>query len=69
MITQGSYLGPEYSQKDIEFELSKLEQFMKLNEKDLLTQTVKDRGNGEVIGWFQGRMEFGPRATGKINFR
>ena len=62
---QGSYLGPEYSQKDIEFELSKLGAVYEIkNEKDLLTQTVKDLCNGEVIGWFQGRMEFGPRALG-----
>ena len=62
---QGSYLGPEYSQKEIEYELNKLGAVYEVkNEKDLLSQTAEDLSKGEAIGWFQGRMEFGPRALG-----
>jgi carbamoyltransferase len=61
----GSYLGPEYSDDEIE-------QFLKLNEavyrklsRDELVETVADLiAQEKVIGWFQGRMEFGPRALG-----
>ncbi len=62
---QGSYLGPEYSQKEIQNELDKIGAVYKIkNDEDLLNQTVDDLSIGEAIGWFQGRMEFGPRALG-----
>ena len=62
---QGSFLGPEYDQSQIESELKKIgANFIVLNENDLLNKTVEDLSNGEAIGWFQGRMEFGPRALG-----
>tara|TARA_B100000768_G_C11270647_1_gene373258 strand:- start:67 stop:1905 length:1839 start_codon:yes stop_codon:yes gene_type:complete len=62
---QGSYLGPEYSQKEIENELDKIGAVYEIkNEEDLLNQTADNLSNGEAIGWFQGRMEFGPRALG-----
>ena len=62
---QGSYLGPEYSQKEIQNELDKIGAVYKIkNEEDLLNQTTNDLSMGEAIGWFQGRMEFGPRALG-----
>ncbi|MDC0653768.1 carbamoyltransferase [Candidatus Pelagibacter sp.] len=62
---QGSYLGPEYTQKQIENELDKIGAVYEVkNEEDLLNQTAKDLSKGEAIGWFQGRMEFGPRALG-----
>jgi len=62
---QGSYLGPEYLQKEIEQELNKLGAVYEIkSEQDLLTQTVENLSKGEAIGWFQGRMEFGPRALG-----
>jgi len=62
---QGSYLGPEYNQKQIENELDKVGAVYEIkNEEDLLNQTVNDLSTGEAIGWFQGRMEFGPRALG-----
>ena len=62
---QGSYLGPEYSQKEIQNELDKIGAVYELkDEEDLLNQTVEDLSMGEAIGWFQGRMEFGPRALG-----
>ena len=62
---QGSYLGPEYSHKEIQNELDKIGAVYKIkNEEDLLNQIADDLSIGEAIGWFQGRMEFGPRALG-----
>ena len=62
---QGSYLGPEYSQKEIQNELDNIGAVYKIKtEEDLLNQTADDLSKGEAIGWFQGRMEFGPRALG-----
>jgi carbamoyltransferase len=62
---QGSYLGPEYSQKKIEEELDKVgAKYNTLDEEDLIVKTANDISKGEAIGWFQGRMEFGPRALG-----
>ena len=61
----GSYLGPDYSQEKIENELNRLGANYKiLNENEIIDQTSKDLSNGNAIGWFQGRMEFGPRALG-----
>ena len=61
----GSYLGPEYSQTDIENELKRLgANFKILDESEIIKQTSKDLSSGNAIGWFQGRMEFGPRALG-----
>ncbi len=61
----GSYLGPEYSQVEIEKELNRLgAKFKILNESEIINQTSKDLSSGNAVGWFQGRMEFGPRALG-----
>ena len=61
----GSYLGPEYSQEVIENQLKTLgANYEILNEDDLINKTVENLDNDEAIGWFQGRMEFGPRALG-----
>jgi len=62
---QGSYLGPQYSQKEIEEQLNILgAKFEIFNEENLINNTVEDLSMGHAIGWFQGRMEFGPRALG-----
>ena len=62
---QGSYLGPEYSQSTIEDILSNLgAKFEVIDEENLINKTAQDLSNGNAIGWFQGRMEFGPRALG-----
>ena len=62
---QGSYLGPSYSNSEIKNTLNILgAKFEILNEEDLIDKTAKDLSNGYAIGWFQGRMEFGPRALG-----
>ena len=62
---QGSYLGPKYSLNEIQNELDKIGAVYKIkDEEDLLNQTADDLSIGEAIGWFQGKMEFGPRALG-----
>ena len=62
---QGSYLGPSYSQTEIEAELKKINaSFEVLDENDLIEKTAEFLKNGDAVGWFQGRMEFGPRALG-----
>ena len=62
---KGSYLGPEYSDKEIEAELIKCGAiFKKLSEKDLIQETCNALIDEKAIGWMQGRMEFGPRALG-----
>ena len=62
---QGSYLGPQYSQKEIEEKLNILgAKFEIFDEENLINKTVEDLSQGHAIGWFQGRMEFGPRALG-----
>ena len=61
----GSYLGPEYSQKEIEVELiNNQANFDILNDCDLIEKTATRLSLGKAVGWFQGRMEFGPRALG-----
>ena len=62
---QGSYLGREFSQKEIEEELKNLgAEFDILEYDDLINKTSEYLSNEKAVGWFQGRMEFGPRALG-----
>ncbi len=62
---KGSYLGPEFSNTEIKKELTESGAvFEELNDQDLIDHTAKSLSNGDAIGWFQGRMEFGPRALG-----
>ena len=62
---QGSYLGPSYSQKEIEEELNKLNaKYSLMNDQEIIENTSESLKNGDAIGWFLGRMEFGPRALG-----
>ena len=62
---KGSYLGPEYTQKEIEEELIKNgAKFEILEDEDLINKAATDLSSSEALGWFQGRMEFGPRALG-----
>jgi len=62
----GSYLGPEYSQSDIESRLRALgARFDVASDDEAVIQATADAlASGQAIGWFQGRMEFGPRALG-----
>jgi carbamoyltransferase len=61
----GSYLGPSYSNEDIrQFLKSQHASFVELKEEEI-PETIADLiAQEKVIGWFQGRMEFGPRALG-----
>ena len=62
---KGSYLGPSYSNNEIEDILSNLgAKYEVLNDENLIDRTALDLSKGHAIGWFQGRMEFGPRALG-----
>jgi carbamoyltransferase len=63
---QGAYLGPEYNDKEIEKVSRKYKAVYKhFNDyDDLATEAADLLDKGNVVGWFQGRMEFGPRALG-----
>jgi carbamoyltransferase len=61
----GSYLGPEYPQAEIERRLTEAgARFEVLDEAAMIEATAKALAEGAAVGWFQGRMEFGPRALG-----
>jgi carbamoyltransferase len=62
---KGSYLGPEYSQPDIEARLKASGAvFTTVSTQEMLNQTADALAAGKAVGWHQGRMEFGPRALG-----
>ena len=62
---RGSYLGPEYSQADIKARLKAAgARFTVLDDSALVERCAADLCAGRALGWFQGRMEFGPRALG-----
>lgn len=63
---KGAYLGPDFSDKEIELMNRKVKAVaQKMEDFDSLTPLVAEHlQKGNVIGWFQGRMEFGPRALG-----
>ena len=59
------YYGPEYTDGEIRKELDAAGiQYQRLGENTLIDQTAREIADGKVVGWFQGRMEFGPRALG-----
>ena len=61
----GAYLGPSFSQDGIERELTAAAAtFEVLADDDLFERTAQSLADGKAVGWFQGRMEFGPRALG-----
>jgi carbamoyltransferase len=62
---QGAYLGPEFDQSEIEASLAAAGAVFDVIDNDLLIKTtVQALSDGKAVGWFQGRMEFGPRALG-----
>jgi len=62
---KGSYLGTEFNQDEIEKELESVgANFETLKYDELIERTAEFLSKEKVIGWFQGRMEFGPRALG-----
>lgn len=61
----GSYLGPAYKQSEIEERLRAVgARFEVLDDAILISQAADALANSLIVGWFQGRMEFGPRALG-----
>jgi len=61
----GAYLGPAYSSDEIAERLSAAgAHFDTLDEEKIIDQTATALSDGKAVGWFQGRMEFGPRALG-----
>jgi carbamoyltransferase len=64
-VMKNSYLGPEFSDATIETELKKAGlSYRKLSRQPLLDAVAEQVAAGNVVGWFQGRMEWGPRALG-----
>jgi carbamoyltransferase len=62
---QGSYLGPLYEQQEIESELKKCgAKFISFTQSEMIENTAQALSEGKAVGWFQGRMEFGPRSLG-----
>jgi carbamoyltransferase len=62
---RGSYLGPAFEQSDIERRLTTAgAKFTVLNDEELFAVSANALAEGKALGWFQGRMEFGPRALG-----
>ena len=62
---KGAYLGPEFSDTEIEAELTACgAAFKKLSQNKLIDEVASALANEKAVGWMQGRMEFGPRALG-----
>jgi carbamoyltransferase len=62
---QGSFLGPEFSNTEIAEALDRMgAPSIEVTDDELFDRVASDLASGKVIGWFQGRMEFGPRALG-----
>jgi carbamoyltransferase len=64
-VMEGAYTGPEFSDEEIkrELEISELS-FEAFSDSEVTQRAARDIADGLVVGWFQGRMEFGPRALG-----
>ena len=61
----GSYLGDEFDDNEISKKFDEIgARYIRHNDNDLIEETAKDLVDGKAVGWFQGRMEFGPRALG-----
>ncbi|CAN5489964.1 hypothetical protein BH18ACI1_BH18ACI1_21500 [soil metagenome] len=64
-VMKNSYLGDEYSDSFIKTELEKYKlSYKKQEREELIDATTEEIKNGNVVGWFQGKMEWGPRALG-----
>lgn len=64
-LMNGAFLGPAYTQPDIESRLTNVgARFEVVSDDDVIEKTATSLANGEAVGWVQGRMEFGPRALG-----
>lgn len=61
----GAYLGPEFSEDEIEQYLKSVgAKYKKLSREDLIESTARILADEKIVGWFNGRMEFGPRSLG-----
>jgi carbamoyltransferase len=61
----GAYLGPAFAQGEINRRLADVgARFDSVDQATMLSRTARDLADGRAVGWFQGRMEFGPRALG-----
>jgi carbamoyltransferase len=64
-MMNGSYLGPKFKNEEIKKQLEDLgANYQEKTEEDILKIISKELSNEKIIGWFQGRMEFGPRSLG-----
>ena len=64
-VMEGAYTGPEFSTAEIKRTLDASElKYEEYSDRELTQKAAKDIADGLVVGWFQGRMEFGPRALG-----
>jgi len=62
---KGSYLGPKFENDFIEQKLKSLNaNYKKYSRQEMISLIAKELSNEKTVGWFQGRMEFGPRALG-----
>jgi len=62
---KGSYLGPQFTDDEVENELKNCgANYKKLNLDQIIKDTAKALSEQKAVGWFQGRMEFGPRSLG-----
>jgi carbamoyltransferase len=62
---RGSYLGPRFDDAEVRAQLDAYgARYHRLNDDELLAKTAEVLASEAVVGWFQGRMEFGPRALG-----
>ncbi len=64
-LIKGSYLGPQFTDDEVENELKNCgANYTKLNSDQIIKDTAKALSEEKAVGWFQGRMEFGPRSLG-----
>jgi carbamoyltransferase len=64
-VMKNAYLGPEFSESRMESDLKKAKlRYRKLEREPLLDMVAGEIAAGNIVGWFQGRMEWGPRALG-----
>ena len=64
-VMKDVFLGPEFSEREIQKSLEERNlKFEKLSKREIIHETAENIAKDKIVGWFQGRMEFGPRALG-----
>lgn len=64
-VMDHAFLGPEFTDTDYKMALESLEvPYLSLDDERLVDETARRIADGKIVGWFQGKMEFGPRALG-----